>query len=90
MRNNGFAGRSAVGRRIGGKLTSLSNTLNKTVKSATDRVKRVGKTSLDALPKEEDLDNMWWYCQSLIVASRTVFKLVPNILISDVVCTKHL
>jgi len=56
----GATATSIAGRRLGGQITSLGNKLNKTVKSARARVTRVGKAA-ENLPKEEDLDNMWWY-----------------------------
>ena len=54
----GAASRSLVGKKIGGKLTSIGNT----VKRARDKVKSAGTFSRKQnklLPSESDLDNMW-------------------------------
>eukprot|EP00039_Didymoeca_costata_P006796 m.93265 g.93265 ORF g.93265 m.93265 type:complete len:970 (+) comp13396_c0_seq2:149-3058(+) len=55
-------GRSFVGRRLGGTLSSTLSTLEKTMVKARASVKRVGNfVPSGKLPSEEDLNNMWWY-----------------------------
>lgn len=58
----GAASRSLVGKKFGGKLTSIERSIGNTVKRARDKVKSAGSFTAKQnglLPSEGDLDNMW-------------------------------